>query len=118
MAININFHGVTRVCLSNVSRYTGAETGKTFCARSIVITCDDGATQEIGLYSDSENALELDIAGESMANARLWAAAPDMLSALRRAVLALAFAAESSPAMHDDYNAVSAAIDKATGAPA
>jgi hypothetical protein len=42
----------------------------------------------------------------------------DMLAALRRAVLALAFAAESSPTMRDDYNAVSAAISKATGAPA
>lgn len=45
----------------------------------------------------------------------LIAAAPDMLQALRRAVLALAFAAESSPAMRDDYEAVSAAIAKATG---
>ena len=49
------------------------------------------------------------------ANARLIAAAPEMLAALRRAVLALAFAAESSPAMQDDYAAVSAAIDRATG---
>ena len=40
----------------------------------------------------------------------------EMLDALRRAVLALAFAAETSPAMHDDYEAVSAAIKKATGA--
>ena len=39
----------------------------------------------------------------------------DLLDALRRASLALAFAAESSPAMQDDYNAVSAAIAKATG---
>ncbi len=54
----------------------------------------------------------------SFANALLIAAAPDMLQALRRAVLALAFAAETSPAMRDDYNAVSAAISKATGAPA
>jgi hypothetical protein len=38
-----------------------------------------------------------------------------MLNALRRAALALAFAAESSPAMQDDYNAVSAAIAEATG---
>lgn len=52
----------------------------------------------------------------SEANARLIAAAPDMLAALRRAVLALAFAAETSPAMRDDYKAVSAAIEKATGA--
>ena len=50
------------------------------------------------------------------ANANLIAAAPEMLDALRRAVLALAFAAETSPAMHDDYEAVSAAIKKATGA--
>jgi hypothetical protein len=49
------------------------------------------------------------------ANARLIGAAPDMLQALRRAVLALAFAAETFPAMRDDYEAVSNAIDKATG---
>jgi hypothetical protein len=51
---------------------------------------------------------------ETAANAHLMAAAPDMLKALRRAVLALAFAAETSPAMRDDYEAVSAAIAKAT----
>jgi len=50
------------------------------------------------------------------ANVNLLEAAPDMLAALRRAVLALAFAAESSAAMRDDYNAISAAIAKATGA--
>ena len=49
------------------------------------------------------------------ADAYLIAAAPDMLEALRRAVLALAFAAETSSAMHDDYEAVSRAIAKATG---
>jgi len=53
-------------------------------------------------------------AAECEANARLIAAAPDMLLALRRAALALAFAAEESEAMRDDYNAVSAAIAKAT----
>lgn len=37
----------------------------------------------------------------------------EMLTAMRRAVLALAFAAESSAAMKDDYNALSAAIAKA-----
>lgn len=56
---------------------------------------------------------ELPAAQELVANARLIAAAPDMLVALRRAALALAFAAESSPAMRDDYEAVSAAIAKA-----
>jgi hypothetical protein len=40
----------------------------------------------------------------------------ELLTALRRAALALAFAAETSPAMQDDYNAVSAAIAKATEA--
>jgi hypothetical protein len=54
--------------------------------------------------------------GDVRANALLIAAAPDMLQALRRAVLALAFSAESSEAMRDDYEAVSAAIAKATGA--
>lgn len=37
----------------------------------------------------------------------------EMLTAMRRAVLALAFAAETSNAMKDDYNALSAAIAKA-----
>jgi len=40
----------------------------------------------------------------------------EMLSAMRRAVLALAFAAESSNAMKDDYQALSNAIDKAVSA--
>jgi hypothetical protein len=48
------------------------------------------------------------------ANARLIAAAPCLLAACRRAVLALAFAAETAPAMWDDYKAVSDAIAKAT----
>ena len=39
----------------------------------------------------------------------------DMLVAMRRAVLALAFAGETSPTMKDDYNALSLAIEKATG---
>ena len=38
-----------------------------------------------------------------------------LLSALRRASLALAFAAESSPAMKDDYRAVCVAISRAKG---
>lgn len=49
--------------------------------------------------------------------AEMIAALPEMLAALRRAALALAFAAETSPAMKDDYKAVSAAIALATGAP-
>ena len=71
---------------------------------------------------ETEDRLALDVQinggnrDDNKANARLIAAAPDMLVALRRAVLALAFAAESSPAMRDDYNAVSDAIAKATGA--
>jgi len=40
----------------------------------------------------------------------------EMLTAMRRAVLALAFAAESSKAMKDDYQALSNAIDKAVSA--
>lgn len=40
----------------------------------------------------------------------------EMLTAMRRAVLALAFAAESSAAMKDDYKALSAAIDKVVAA--
>lgn len=67
---------------------------------------------EIHWSNDGECVAEV-VHGE--ADARLIAAAPDMLQALRRAVLALAFAAESSEAMRDDYNAVSDAIAKATG---
>jgi len=67
---------------------------------------DDTEIATIYLFADKERA----------ANARLIAAAPEMLQALRRAVLALAFSAETSPAMRDDYNAVRAAIAKATGA--
>ena len=51
---------------------------------------------------------------EMRANARLIAAAPEMLDALRRAAMALAFFSETSPAARDDYNAVSAAIATAT----
>lgn len=51
----------------------------------------------------------------TQANARLIAAAPKMLEALRRASLALAFASEQSEAMRDDYRAVSEAIAEATG---
>lgn len=56
-----------------------------------------------------------DVQAEDAANRRLIAAAPNLLKACRRATLALAFAAESSAAMHDDYEAISAAIAEATG---
>ena len=52
--------------------------------------------------------------GTEEADARLIAAAPEMLQALRRAVLALAHASESNPAMRADYEAVSTAIAQAT----
>jgi hypothetical protein len=75
----------------------------------------------INVYNDDSMALRIcrvdsdtDFGNHAAANARLIAAAPDMLQVLRRAALALAFAAESSPAMQDDYEAVSAAIAKAT----
>lgn len=51
---------------------------------------------------------------DDMRNAILISEAENMLKALRRAVLALAFAAERSSAMHDDYKAVSNAIERAT----
>lgn len=53
---------------------------------------------------------------ECIANAHLIVAAPTMLAALRRAALALSFAAEESTAMRDDYEAISAVIEEATGA--
>lgn len=45
----------------------------------------------------------------------LIAAAPEMLSALRGAVCALAFAAERDPTFHAQYQQVSDAIDLANG---
>lgn len=54
--------------------------------------------------------------GNGWANARLIAAAPDLLEALRIAVIALAGAAKSDAAYESAYQAVSAAIAKATGA--
>jgi hypothetical protein len=66
--------------------------------------------QSTAKFSDALRDAELVIERE-----RVRDAAPEMLAALRRAALALAFAAETSPAMRDDYNAVSEAIAKATG---
>ena len=53
---------------------------------------------------------------EAFSRAKLIAAAPTMLAALRRAAPALKFAAEILPsnAMGDDYGAVMAAIAEAT----
>jgi len=59
MATNINLHGVTRIGISKAAHHANKEIKRSFWACSIVIACDDGTTQEIGLYSDSENALEL-----------------------------------------------------------
>ena len=55
------------------------------------------------------------VPGRHEANARLIAAAPDMLQALRDAALALSFAAETWPAMAFDHRAVLAVIERATG---
>ncbi len=57
---------------------------------------------------------------ESAANCRLIAAAPDMLEALRKAVVLLAGACVHSPELepHEAYEAVSAAIAKAVGSAA
>ena len=63
------------------------------------------------------NGLAAPMSAETAANAQLLAAAPDMLQALRKAVVLLAgacvHAPESEP--HETYEAVSAAIAKATG---
>lgn len=58
--------------------------------------------------------------GSNAADARLIAAAPDLLEALRKAVVLLAGACVHAPELdpHDTYEAVSAAIAKATGAAA
>ena len=54
---------------------------------------------------------------QNQANAKLIAAAPDMLEALRKAVVLLAGACVHSPELEpqETYEAVSAAIVKATG---
>lgn len=54
---------------------------------------------------------------QNQANAKLIAAAPDMLQALRKAVVLLAGVCAHSPELepHDTYEAVSEAIAKATG---
>jgi hypothetical protein len=49
------------------------------------------------------------------ADARLIAAAPEMLDALRRASMALAWASDREPVLIDDYNAVNDIIARATG---
>jgi hypothetical protein len=54
-------------------------------------------------------------AEETRANARLIASAPDLLAACRRAVCALAAATVDDACYREDYEAVSAAIAKATG---
>ena len=56
--------------------------------------------------------------GRDFSNARLIAAAPEMLSALRKAVVLLAGVCVHSPELspHETYEAVSDAIAKATGA--
>ena len=77
-------------------------------------------TWHVGIYTASGDevahiAVKSALTGPRRdADARLIAAAPNMLSALRRAAVALAFAAENSEAMQDDYAAVNAAIDLAT----
>jgi hypothetical protein len=94
------------------------------------LSASDGKFIQWGEYRISANSLDMhdedfyfigsvinvNDSGENEANARLISEAPNMLAALRRAALALAFAAESSAAMRDDYEAVSKAIARATGA--
>jgi hypothetical protein len=53
-------------------------------------------------------------AGDAFADASLIAEAPTLLAAARRAVLALAWAAERNPIFAQDYEAVSDAIARAT----
>jgi len=52
---------------------------------------------------------------EHRANARLIAAAPDLFDALKQARRCLAWACEQRPEFQAEYNAVDAAIAKATG---
>ena len=53
---------------------------------------------------------------QELANARLIAAAPDLLDALKEARRCLAWACEQRPEFQAERNAVDAAIAKATGA--
>ena len=80
---------------------------------------DDRLDGESWLDARARQQPERDrIEAEMDANARLIAAAPEMLSALRKAVVMLAGVCVHSPELspHETYEAVSAAIAKATGA--
>lgn len=70
-------------------------------------------------FSDTAEVVCDTVSGEKYdvqkANATLIAAAPEMLTALRGAVCALAFAAERDETFHAQYEQVSNAIDKAIG---
>ena len=81
-----------------------------------VLQTAERQAEEIDALQAQNGSLTLSLESAQMIVAEVRARNTDMLAALRRAALALAFAAESSPAMEDDYNAVSEAIAKATGA--
>ena len=71
----------------------------------------------LSVLLDIERATQAAAAGHSTIEPLVRARDVDcMLQALRRAALALAFAAETSEAMRDDYNAVRDAIARVTGA--
>lgn len=81
-----------------------------------------GNAKSVGIYTEDGSQVALIPfvgigQGRAIERAELIAAAPNMLSALRKAVLALAHASETSPGLYSEaYEEVSATIAKATGA--
>ena len=71
----------------------------------------------IGLYLKPNGIVPVDMETTSelvREVQRLNQSNKELVAALRRAAIALAFASETSDAMRDDYDAVTAAIEKAT----
>jgi len=81
-------------------------------SRTATFACVYADCHRLGIDDANPAAVEL------AANARLIAAAPDLLAACRRAVCAIAAASVHDPIWMDDYEIVSAAIAKATGSAA
>lgn len=96
-------------CASDPMWADHAEIPKSWCTE---------AAQEIERLRESQWKLENNVRLlMTIADDKLIAAAPDMLEALRKAVVLLAGMCAHAPELkpHDAYEAVSAAIAKATG---
>jgi len=60
MSLNISFHQVTSVVISTERSFKDKKPA--FWTRDITVTCADGTSQEISLYSDSADGLLLNVA--------------------------------------------------------